>query len=99
MSSPPALDIWHQRLRHLNHEYVNQLKRKDLVVGMKMDGNAPYEKNCESWVLGKMHRQVFPNRVQHHTTKPMEMIHTDICGPMQIQSMGGSCCITDDVYR
>ena len=44
MSNPPALDIWHQRLGHLNHEYFHQSKGKDLVVCMKMDGNAPYEK-------------------------------------------------------
>ena len=102
MSNPPALDLWHQRLGHLNHDYVHQLKRKDLVVGMKMDGNAPYENNCESCVLGKMHRQVFPKRDQHHTTKPMEIIHTDICGPMQIESLGGSRYIlmfTDDYSR
>jgi len=42
MSNPPALDIWHQRLGYLNHEYVHQLKRKELL-GMKMDRNVPYE--------------------------------------------------------
>ena len=57
---------------------------------MKMDENAPYEINCESYVLGKMHRQAFPKRDPCHTTMPMEIIHTDARGSMQIESMGGS---------
>ena len=60
MSNILSLDMWHQRLGHLNHEHINQLKKKDLVDGLEIDKNTSYEKNCESCALGKMHGQSFP---------------------------------------
>ena len=102
MSSTLSLDIWHQRLGHLNHDYINQLKKKDLVDGLEIDENTPYEKNCESCALGKMHRQPFPKRGLYRATQPLEIIHTDVCGPIQVESMGGSRYIlmfTNDYSR
>ena len=102
MSNTLSLDIWHQRLGHLNNDYINQLKKKDLVDGLEIDENTPYETNCESCALGKMHRQPFPKRGSYCATQPLEIIHTDLCGPIQVESLGGSRYIlmfTDDYSR
>ena len=48
------------------------------------------EKNCESCALGKMHKQCFPKKSYNRATQPMELIHPDICGPKQVESVGGS---------
>ena len=34
-----SFELWHQRLGHLNQDYVHQLVKKDLVVGMKYNDN------------------------------------------------------------
>ena len=49
---------------------------------MKMD--------CEPCALAKMHRLSFPKLSYNRSQKPMELIHSDLCGPMHIQSQGGS---------
>ena len=85
-----SIDIWHQRLGHLS------------LDGVETDENTPYEKNCESCALGKMHRQSFPKRDSYSASQPLEIIHIDICSPMWVESMGGSCYIlmfTDDYAR
>ena len=49
-----------------------------------------------------MHKLCFPKRSENRATQPMELIHTDICGPMQVESMGGSRYVlmfTDDYSR
>ena len=38
-------------------------------------------KSCEGCALGKQHRQPFPKKSQHKACKPLELIHTDVCGP------------------
>jgi hypothetical protein len=47
------------------------------------------ESPCESCILGKHKRDNFPtssNREKEH----LELVHTNLCGPMQTQSIGGS---------
>ena len=99
----PSVEFWHLRLGHLNQNYVEQLAKKDLIVGMKyknVSGN--FKMNCEACTLGKMHRSSFPKQSQHRATQLLEIIHSDICGPMQVESIGGSkymLMFTDDYSR
>ena len=81
---------------------INKLLKSDLVIGMKGKLNNHAVENCESCALGKMHRLPFPKQTQHRSKNILEMIHTDLCGPMQVDSMGGSRYIltfTDDFSR
>ena len=97
----PTPEVCHQRLGHLNN-YVHQLAKKEMVVGMNYDLNCPVEKECKGCTLGKMRRGPFPKHSQHRATKPYEIIHSDICGPMQVASKGGSrymLTFTDDFSR
>ena len=45
---------------------------------------------CESCVLAEHHRESFPRRISYRTKVPLEIVHSDICGPMKTQSLGGS---------
>ena len=57
---------------------------------------------CESCILGKQHRESFPMVVAYRAMKPLELVHTDMCGPMRTQSIGGSCyflAFIDDYRR
>ena len=100
----PSLTLWHQRYGHLNMNDINKLFKSDLVIGMKakMKNQIDAAENCESCALGKMHRLPYPKQTQHRSKNILEMIHTDLCGPMQVDSIGGSRYIltfTDDFSR
>ena len=45
----------------------------------------------ECCILGKQHRESFPKVVAYRAKQPLELVHTDLCGPMKTQSIGGSC--------
>ena len=60
-NSTPSLTVWHCRLGHLNHIYVNQLMKKEMVVGMNYDADTQPQKECEACVPGKMQKP-FPSR-------------------------------------
>ena len=52
--------------------------------------------------MGKMHKNPFPKVSPHRASRPYEIIHSDICGPMQVDSIGGSrymITFTDDYSR
>ena len=85
----PSVDVWHQRFGHLNHKYIEKLMKNNLVNGM--DSCQTHEtSNCEACILGKMTRRSFPKKSDSRATRPLEIIHSDVCGPMQVNSIGGS---------
>ena len=99
--STPDLGVWHCRFGHLNHDYVNQLAKKQLANGMKYS-DVSFDKECEACALGKMHKLPSPKQNMSRASKPLELIHTNVCGPMNVDSIGGSrymLTFTDDYSR
>jgi hypothetical protein len=45
---------------------------------------------CEGCALGKMHRDEFPSNPDRRKIDLLELVHTDVCGPMQTRSFGGA---------
>ena len=45
---------------------------------------------CSSCVKGKQHQETFPSQASQCATKVLELVHMDLCGPMQTISLGGS---------
>ena len=81
---------------------MNQLAKKEMVDGMNHDMQTQTQKECEACVLGKMQKKPFPKQNQHRATSPYEIVHSDVCGPMQVESKGGSrymLTFTDDFSR
>ena len=94
--------VWHCRLGHLNYTYMNQLMKKEMVDGMNYASGTQTQKECEACVLGKMQKKPFPKQSQHRAARPYEIVHSDVCGPMQVESKGGSrymLTFTDDYSR
>ncbi|KAI5312848.1 hypothetical protein L3X38_042022 [Prunus dulcis] len=80
-----SLQTWHKRLGHLNDQSIKMLANQDMVHGLPS-----LEKDlavCEGCKLGKQHRDSFPAESTWRAQSPLELVHTDICGPMQIASM------------
>ena len=100
--SARSLEVWHCRLGHLNYTYVNQLVKKEMVDGLNCDGETQPQKECDACVLGKMQKKPFPKQSQHWATRRYDILHSDVCGPMQVESKGGSkymLTFTDDYSR
>lgn len=90
-------DLWHRRLGHLGMSNVCKLVNGELATGVnvKLVDDLPF---CESCVKGKQARAPF-NRTRPATTRPLERIHSDVCGPMDVQAIDGSryfVTFTDD---
>ena len=100
-SSTPSLGLSHCRLRHLNYNNVDCLVKKELVHGMKYS-NDSFDKQCEACALGKMHKLPVPKHSLNRASKPLELVHTDVCGAMNVDSIDGSkymLTFTDDYTR
>ncbi|KAK9165308.1 hypothetical protein Scep_000499 [Stephania cephalantha] len=57
---------------------------------------------CEGCVYGKQTRKSFPSGKAMRASKCLELIHADLCGPMQTKTLGGSryfLLFTDDFSR
>ena len=57
---------------------------------------------CEGCALGKMHRDEFPSNPDRKKRDVLDLVHTDVCGPMQTRSLGGAFYILlfiDDCTR
>ena len=45
---------------------------------------------CEACALGKQHREEFPVHKEKKQREIIELIHTDVSGPIQTMSIGGA---------
>lgn len=82
-------DLWHQRLGHLNGKQLSSVVQKDLATGIKLPSPAKLS-FCEGCVEGKLQRKPFKSVKHHQSTRKLELIYSDVCGPMQVDSIGGS---------
>ena len=81
-----ARDLRHQRYGHLHHAALDTLKR-GLVTGLpRIRGVAT---PCNSCVQAKHTRSLFLDS-KHTATSVLDIVHSDVCGPIQVQSRGGA---------
>ncbi|KAG6474344.1 hypothetical protein ZIOFF_068270 [Zingiber officinale] len=76
-------------MKKKNH--MKELVSKNIVQGHpNIDGISEV---CEECQLGKQHRESFPSKSKWESHSPMELVHTDLCGPMCVPSLRASCAI------
>ena len=80
--------LWHLRFGHLNFGGLNLLHRKGMVKGFPLIEKL--DNLCEGCILGKQHRETFPIGKLVRAKAPLEIVHSDLCGPMQTPSIGGN---------
>ena len=61
------------------------LYNKQMVKGLPLIAST--DKVCQGCILGKQHRNSFPVGKSQRASKPLELVHADICGPMQTLSL------------
>ena len=80
--------LWHLRFGHLNFGGLNLLSKKGMVKGLPLIEKP--DSLCEGCILGKQHRESLPSGKSIRAKAPLEIIHSDLCGPMQAPSLAGS---------
>ena len=90
--------MWHCRYGHLGAQALKQLAVQGLVDGFDYDSS----KFCEPCTKGKHHRSSFPKDGGRRAEKPLDLVHTDVCGKLNAKSLGGTeyfLTFTDDKTR
>jgi GAG-pre-integrase domain len=78
--------LWHMRFGYLGYNGFRDLVKKQSVQGLS---NLDFvNKFCEGCVIGKQTRRQF-GESKFSATRPLELIHTDICGPIAPDSFSG----------
>ena len=76
-----TLQLWHERLCHQNKRHVKSFLSN---LGIKILNVNDF---CDGCAYGKHHKLPFNDRLDR-AKEVREIIHTDVCGPMEIESLG-----------
>lgn len=82
--------LWHFRLGHLNAQDMQKMIGKEMVCGMDKLAINLDPKFCETCVYGKHAKAPFPVNKRPRSNRILELIHTDVCGPMSQPAWDGS---------
>ncbi|KAI3681723.1 hypothetical protein L6452_36527 [Arctium lappa] len=80
--------LWHKRLSHLNFKTLNSLSSKELVSGLPQHSYAK-ESLCSACEKGKQTKASFKSKQVSSVTSPLQLLHMDLFGPVNIQSIAG----------
>ena len=92
-----ATYLWHYRLGHIGVKRMKKLNADGLLESLDYESFD----TCEPCLMGKMTKTSF-SRTMGRATDLLEIIHTDVCGPMNVEACGGYryfLTFTDDFSR
>ena len=92
-----ATYLWHCRLGHIGVKRMKKLHTDGLLEPLDYESLG----TCEPCLMGKMTKTPFSGTMER-ATDLLEIIHTDVCGPMNIEAHGGYryfLTFTDDLSR
>ncbi|KAG8472383.1 hypothetical protein CXB51_035319 [Gossypium anomalum] len=80
--------LWHQRLGHANFKSMAQMVSKEMVENFTKTVQS--EDVCEVCQMGKQARLPFPTNTTWRASSKLELVHSDVCGPMRTESLSGN---------
>uniref|UniRef100_A0AAV1VGZ7 Integrase catalytic domain-containing protein n=1 Tax=Peronospora matthiolae TaxID=2874970 RepID=A0AAV1VGZ7_9STRA len=80
--------LWHLRLGHIGHDGLNCIVTKNIGIGIDISSVKKWDV-CEGCALGKQTRVRFQSNTTARTSKLLEVIHSDVCGPMSMATFSG----------
>ena len=81
--------LWHARYGHTSIGGLMRLQTEEMLEGLPLL-TLPPKYVCEGCVLGKMARRPFPKNAALQADHKLQLIHSDVCGPMRTTSLGGN---------
>ena len=92
--------LWHGRLGHLNFDNLVKISKREAIRDLPKIVK-PHNSVCKHCQHGKQTRASFKIK-EHMTSHPLEIIHTDLCGPTITKSLQGDhyfMLLIDDYTR
>ncbi|CAJ2662740.1 unnamed protein product [Trifolium pratense] len=95
------IKLWHQKLGHLNLRSMKKAIPEEAIKGLR---NLKIEEGsiCGECQIGKQTKMPHPKLQHLTTTRVLELLHMDLMGPMQTESLGGkryAYVVVDDFSR
>ena len=90
-------DLWHCRFGHLSYQSLHHLSHHSRVIGLSQVQSP--SRVCEHCLTGRQQRRKFSKASFTRATKPSEILHSDLMGPLSTPTLAGSRYIlvfTDD---
>jgi transposase InsO family protein len=88
-----SLQLAHQRMGHINFTSLQQIHSRHLATDIPWTTAEPEHQAqasvCDSCQMGKSHRAAMPQAATQRMTQALELVHSDICGPMRTASLHG----------
>ncbi|KAL5849177.1 hypothetical protein ACOSQ4_007190 [Xanthoceras sorbifolium] len=98
LTNHEQVELWHQRLGHLNFKDLKKLGKMKAVRGLPELGKKQ-EGVCGPCQLGKQTKGIHKKNKGTMSKRPLELLHMDLMGPMQTESLGGKryifVCVDD----
>ena len=81
----PVSSLWHRRLGHLSKAVITHLSRAGYIPKLSFSDH----QFCEHCQYGKQVAASHPTSTSRESS-PLDLVHSDVCGPMPHQSFGGA---------
>src|SRR5215216_1788253 len=97
VNNDSATYLWHCRLLYIGVKRMKKLHTDGLLESLDYESLG----TCEPCLMGKMTKTPFSGTMER-ATDLLEIIHTDVCGPMSVDARGGYryfLTFTDDLSR
>ena len=80
-------DLWHMRLGHVSYSKLSVMVKKSMLKGLpQLDVRT--DTVCAGCQYGKAHQLPY-NESKFKAKEPLELVHSDVFGPVKQQSIGG----------
>ena len=89
VESSQGSDLWHQRPGHVHELRLKKCMENESVRGINIKKMTELS-FCEGCLVGKMCRKPFPAVGEIRSTRRLQLVHGDVCGPMHTPSIGGA---------
>lgn len=83
-----SLGLWHQRLAHVSSAGIKSMADRGVVQGVNFSSTDT--KDCIGCIVGKGHRTPIPKASPSRASQILELVHSDVLGPIEVPSVGGS---------
>ncbi len=83
-------ECWHLRLAHTQLSTIEEMSKSSAVRGLNICDTKTEPLQCTGCVLGKAHRTAIPKKSYTRASRILELIHSDVNGPLEVPSIGGS---------
>lgn len=82
-----CLHYWHRIYGHRDPNAIKLMHKEGMIHGMKLV-DCGLKTQCEVCLEAKSTRVPFPKKSETKSKEILDLVHTDVCGPMQTESMG-----------